>query len=519
MRRLFWYFSLLAALFLVGCDEVKEDIALVATADFAGNSNEKLQFINLDTQSIERGAISLDMDKPNKVIVTQDGKKAYVASAWYPLPPDRWAGKRLRVWEIDLENGGETLFEPWEAGYEMECDFADPADIVDNEDTFLGSVFDMELSADGSKLIVGCFSVVRAYITIYDTATLNMIDYITTDLTPQPGFGADVHRQAWDLAMHPTKNIVYVLAGDGVDSSLRAFNLDNIFNGSGINGYFRTADLLGDNDYDIPYSGAENTQDYHLVVDPEGEMVVVLSDKIYPFRIEADGSLSELYGGNGVAAAPENNTSTLYGKTDVLFSASKDVIYINSAGLQFGDLTAGGGSVCLDKGDLLNESPYPYVYTLDDFINNLGDWLLEKLLPEEIADLLANLQLYGVSASYLKDDTCYMVISPIVSMRLVEGMLLPDSLATDGRTVLAINQPIFSGTMPLLLGAKSMEIHPDLIAVNADNNSLMVASYFEKSCKGLKKGSSWADIKDKGTYDLGAYPWGAGMITVTKQKQ
>ncbi len=498
-RSVFLIFLVLA---LSGCVKEK-NVALVVTASVTGNETETLRYFNTDDLSIDRNSQSLGVDQPNMILTSPDGKKAYVASAHYPLPP---AHDRNWIWQIDLENDSATSFKVTEAGIDAELG------------GFLGSVFDMQLSKDGSTLYVGNFSVTRAYISTYDTATLDCTNYFTTDLTSHPDnpatINSDFHRQAWDMAVNPAmENVVYVLAGDGVDTSLRAFDMNDTWNIL----YRKVARLLGGDDYYLPYSGAENSQDYSLIVDPEGELVVVLSDKLYPFRVEADGSLTELYGGNGVPVAPDGSSASLYGKTDLLFTKNniypKGIMWVNSSGIKLGELNLGGGSMCLDKDRLLNEDPNPYVYSVGQISNGIVTGLLDLLGAEGAADFVNNIQFYGISSSIMAGDYCLMGLAPIVSMDLIGGIAKNDAIA--GKSFFLAFKPIFDGTTPTLHGAQILDIRPDNMTVNTDNDMALMTSYYSKELRLIEKSPTWATTKTR-SKDLGAgennnYPWALGF--------
>ncbi len=511
MKRSFLGAMIAISIALTGCVEEK-NVALVATASVIGNENESLRYINTDDMSLDRNSQSLGIDQPNIIITAPDGKKAYVASAHYPLPP---AHDRNWLFQIDMENDTATSFKVTEAGKDMEG-FG-----------FLGSIFDMELSQDGSRLFVGNFSVTRAYVSTYDTATLDCINYFTTDLTSHPDnpkvINSDFHRGVWDMAVNPKmENVVYVLAGDGVDTSLRAFDMDDTFDVL----YRKVARLLGEDDYYLPYSGAENSQDYSLIVDPEGELVVVLSDKLYPFRVEADGSLTELYGGNGVPVAPDNSSATLFGKTEMHFTKNdiypKGIMWVNSSGIKLGGLNLGGGSMCLDKDRLLNEDADPYVYSVGQITNGLVTGLLDILGADGAADFINNIQFYGVSASAMAGDYALMTLAPIASMDLVGDIVKNDAIA--GKTFFVAFKPIFAGTTPTLHGAQILDIRPNLMAVNPDNDMALMTSYYDKELRLIEKSPTWATTKTRST-KLGdgnltyAYPHALGFAKYEVEKK
>lgn len=514
MKKTFLSVTLAATVLLGGCN-FSGDIALVTTTGTTDLGIEKLEFINTDDMKKVANPETLDIDKPGVVLTTPDGSRAFVSSAEYPLPPDRWFGHRLDVKAVNLLDQKVNKITAFDGGKQMEGS------------AYNGSVFDMELSADGERLVVGHFSVTRSYVSVYDTHTNKCVNYFTTDLTGHPDVDkvikSDFHRGAWDLALNPNDDVVYVLASDGVDCSLRAFDM----NDRSTVAYRTVARLLGGREYIIPYCGAENYNDYKLAVDPTGELLMVLSDRLYPFRIDQeDGSLTELYPEvrddetgevvceAGLAVSPDDNSMTLHGKTEILFTDDndifkKDIVWVNSAGIHIGELNLGGGSICLDRKKILEGQAYPYVCSQGDFFGTIAAWITEKLGGPDAAKIVNDLQFYGVSASTMSDDTCFMVLSPILTADLVSGVLKavkiePKAKLFEGKkSVLLVTKPLVRSGRPQLMGIHALDFNPDHIVVNPRGDRVVLADTFDHKAQTLKKKVSWATVETTATHDFG----------------
>lgn len=203
----------------------------------------------------------------------------------------------------------------------------------------------------------------------------------------------DNHRWCRKLAVHPTREVVYVLAANGITARVRAYD----FAGT----------LMEGTDHSIDWCGVENINDYKLALDSSGTLLLALSDKIYPFNVALDGSLDALYVGEGISWQTDDN-ATLHGKTDILFAQNKDLVYINSAGPHLGGINLAGGSVCLNRAAILAEAENPFVYPLTDFMDDLLPWIVRQLGHETIGDIIKDSQLYGISASAMVDNTCLL---------------------------------------------------------------------------------------------------------------
>jgi hypothetical protein len=317
------------------------------------------------------------------------------------------------------------------------------------------------------------------------------------------GLDIDPFRWAWKFAVHPTLDVIYVLAADGINARVRAY--------STIDGT-----LLGGMEYPIANSGIANLLDYKLAISPQGDLLLALSSKTFPFAINPDGSLKVLYDTNsdGISEGIDwqaNDNATLFGKTDVLFSKTNGIIYINSAGLHIGIFNLAGGSVCMSKAKILAENANPYIYSLTDFVDDLLPWIVKQLGYPNIADLIDPLQLYGISASVMVGNTCFMFIAPIVSIE-TESLTIPN--------IMAVFNSVFTGFTPFWVGGMVTTTYANNMAVNPAMTTLCLTNKWAKSMDVWSKNPilGWAGMKKKGTIDFGedTYPQTLGMANLAK---
>ena len=480
MKRTVCLIVLVCLCVFAGC-KTYDNTALVVTTDLAGLSNETATLVNTNDLSIAPVDLLLgDMDLPNMVLVSPDSAKAYVASAHYPL----MAVGSDTVQVIDVK--GRTI--------------SDTIEVEHNE--FLNNtyIYDMALNTDGSKLYIGSWSVYRAFIDIYDTTTMELIGTFNTDEGAY--LGEDAYRWSWKLAVHPTLDVVYVLAANGIEARVRAYSAGGA--------------LLNGTEYPIDWCGLENFYDYKLAVSPEGDLLLALSSKTFPFSINADGSLGVLYDtdGDGISNGIDwqaTDAATLYGKTSILFTKTKGIIYINSAGIHIGALNLAGGSVCMSKAKILAEDPDPYIYSLTDFVDDVLPWIVKKLGFDVVSDIIDATQLYGVSSSVMVDNTCFMFIAPILTMD-GENLTIPN--------IFTVFNPVFTGVTPLWVGGMTTTTYANNISVNPAKNTLCLTNAWSSSMDVYSKNQilGWAKMKKEGTVDLGAdkYPQAMGMASQAK---
>ena len=409
---------------ITGCGQY-DTTAVVATTDLLGTGNETATLVNTDDLTAVPVNISLgNMDLPNMVIVSPDSTKAYVASAHYP--GGALGSNNVQV--IDIKT--KAIINTITVAHDI-----------------LSYTYDIGLNPTGTRLYIGSWSLLRAYIDIYDTATMELVKSFDTDQSV--GLNIDPFRWAWKLAVHPTLDVVYVLAADGINARVRAYSTLDGTLGVG-------------QEYPIANSGISNLLDYKLAISPQGDLLLALSSKTFPFAINSDGSLRVLYDTNadGISEGIDwqgNDNATLFGKTDVLFTKTKGIIYINSAGVHAGIFNLAGGSVCMSKDKILKENPNPYIYSLTDFVDNVLPWIVKMLGYTIISDIIDATQLYGVSASVMVDNTCFMFIAPIVSME-TQSLTIPN--------IMAVFNPPIAGFTPFWVGGMTTTTYANNIAVN-----------------------------------------------------
>lgn len=463
-----------------GC-KTYDSTAIVVTTDSVGLNNETITLVNTDDLSVAPVDLSLgDMDLPNTVLVSPDSTKAYVASAHYPL----MAVGSDTVQIVDVKD--RTI--------------SDSITVEHNE--FINStyIYDMALNSDGSKLYIGSWSVYHAFVDIYDTATLELLKSFNTDEGDY--LGEDGYRWSWKLAVNPNLDVVYILAANGIEARVRAYSADG--------------GLLGGTEYPIDWCGIDNLFDYKLAVSPQGDLLLALSSKTYPFSINDDGSLNVLYDtdsdglSNGIDWQ-STDAATLYGKTDILFTSTKGIIYINSAGIHLGSLNLAGGSVCMSKEKILAQDPDPYIYSLTDFVDDLLPWIVKKLGFDTVSDIIDATQLYGIASSTMVDNTCFMFIAPILTMD-GENLEIPN--------ILAVFKSVFTGKTPLWVGGMTTNTYSNKISVNPQKDTLCLANAWSSSLDVYSKNPilGWAKMTQEGTVDLGTdkYPQVMGMSSLAE---
>ena len=478
----------LSCLFAIaGCGQY-DTTAVVLTTDNLGTSNETATLVNTDDLTALPVNISLGgMDHPNRVLVSPDSTKAYVASIHYP---DVFGKNKVQVIDVKTKAIVNT--------------------IIIHHDVLPPYLYDIALNPTGTKLYIGSWSALRAYIDIYDTATMTWINGFDTDESTFSPFYVDPFRWAWKFAVHPTLDVVYVLAANGIDAHVRAY--------STADGTFGT--LLPGMDYSIANSGIENFLDYKLAISPQGDLLLALSSKTFPFAINTDGSLRVLYDTNsdGISEGIDwqaNDNATLFGKTDVLFTKTNGIIYINSAGFH-GDILGiainlAGGSVCMSKAKILAENSNPYIYTLTDFIDTLLPKIVNFLGYPIVSKIIDATQLYGVTSSVMVGNTCFMFIAPIVSME-TESLTIPN--------IMVVFNSVFTGFTPLWVGGMVTTTYANNMAVNPAKTTLCLTNKWAGSMDVWSKNPiiGWAGMKNKGIIDFGeeTYPWTLGMASLAK---
>jgi len=348
----------------------------------------------------------------------------------------------------------------------------------------------MALSADGTKLVVGTWSVFNGgHIEVYDTSTLGLtISFkLFSGLTDPYKFGNK-------LVLDPKHDVVYVITTTGIigtNPQVRGFNLSN---GS-----------IFDSGKEIESDEIITYGNYDIAVAPQGDLLLAVSKKIFPFKITDTGleALNPIEGKSG---------DTFYGKTKILFSKNWGRVYVNSAGFYLPVLfNLGGSAYCLDKAKILANDPNPYVFSLVDFVHDdLIKWIV-GLLSQDIENIIDPAQLYGIADSAIEGDTCYMVIASVASTALdLTGL-------QGGKYILAIFK-----TLPLVgnvwVGGKIIDWYPSNIGVNPANITLIL-SYFWRNQVGVYKRNpvlGWPLTSEK-LIDIGNYPRALDISTHKNQ--
>jgi hypothetical protein len=473
--------ALICLFAITGCAQ-HDTTAVVVTSDLLGTGNGTATLVNTDDLTALPVSISLStMDLPNMVVVSPDSTKAYVASAHYPF----WAVGSNKVQVIDIKTKAITKT------------------ITVDQGLILNNIFDIGLNPSGSRLYIGSWTGFKAYIDIYDTATMESVGSFDTDEGVILPPSIDSFRFAWKLAVHPTLDVVYVLAANGIDARVRAYSTTD-------------GTLIGGMEYPIANSGIANLLDYKLAISPEGDLLLALSSKTFPFAINEDGSLSVLYDTNadgiseGIDWQAKDNAS-LFGKTDILFTKTKGVIYINSSGIHIDPINLAGGSVCMSKAKILAEDANPYIYSLTDFIDDVLPWIVNMLGYPVISDIIDPTQLYGISASAMVDNTCFMFIAPIISIETAD-LTIPN--------IFVVFNSVFKGFTPFWVGGMTTTTYANNLAVSPSKTTLCLTNKWAKSMDVWSKDPilGWAKMTKKGTIDFGddTYPRTLGMASLPK---
>ncbi len=447
MQRVILVVLIVLGMGLMGCADDTAIVTSANTVSLVGTGTE-----NPGTETLDLGA----MNSPNKLLVSPNGRKSYICRAKWGESADGDTDTDV-INVVDLANG------VIEGSFTTQEHLQPP----DNEPT-TRLIWDMQLSRDGSRLVVGtCGGNEGGRIEVYDTTDNSLVGYYQLpyqEVGPLNTYWG--YRSGYSIVLHPTKDIVYAIVSNGpqgwwADSRVSALSFEGLASGSVMTELSGFRIALSNVFFDFG--------DFSIKMAPEGDLLVAVSSGIYPFKVEADGSLTKLYGGDGrlVVENPNGDDSDLLGRTDVLFTQDKQQLYVNWSGLDLGLLRLNGGSVCLDNEKLLAGDADPFLFTWLDFFQDVIPDLVRSLLSDDfdwIADLLDS-GMYGVAVSTIVDNTVFMVIAPLVDA---------NSILEAGGVLLVVFETNMFGAQAFR-ASKILDFYPTDISVNPDNNQLILA--------------------------------------------
>ena len=434
-------------------EDPETEVVAAATSDLIGNKGS-IVLVNAD--DLMQTPVDLSgINEPKKIIMTSDGKKAFVSG-----------GEDSKFCVVDLVNKTTKMIS-------LESHFLE-----------IRRVRDMALSNDEKKLLVMTYTHLtnaKSNIEIYDTSSLEMISSfkVNKELT-------DLYR-GFKMTIDQTRDVIYLVAttiGGHIWAQVRAYKFDGNMIGEPMK---IDSDILDLNNYDIAIS-------------PQGDLLIAVSKKIYPFKV-SDKGLEAL---NPIGGSDSKDDSWFAGKTKILFTKSSGMIYINSSGIRIPGVTnIGGSSICLSKDSVLQNSEDPFVFSLVDFFNDgLINWIVDQMGDDinKAADFFDPGQLYGIADSTIEENTCYMVISSVTSLAADATDI------TDGKYILVIFK-----TLPLVgnvwVGGRVLSNYPNSIAVDPGNDVLTLTYWWEKKI-GIYyryKGLGWL-LSEEEIINLDKYP-------------
>ncbi len=415
-----------------GCDqqEPPETIAVVASADLAGGNNGTLSLINTDLPHDDHTVIE-GVKKPTHVIISPDGGAAYVCGS-----------SEAVIAVVDIATRSVTKY-----------------DVNGN------TIWDMALTKDGKRLVVGTNRGLLNYgrIIVYDTADMRVLnDFIAyeNEMLPTSVYGCK-------LAVHPTSGYLYVISKDIFSTNIyvRAFSPEGLLVGQRIK--IASQSWFG-GDFD----------DYDIGISPDGKLLLAVSSDVFPFAIDdLTFEPHSLYGNMGLGV---DNSPALKGKSTLLFTDNGKYMYVNSTGIRYFDLiNDGGGSLLLSRKKIMAEEEAPVLYDIIDFIEDMVPILSTYFAGEtyqKIVDMFMGENLFGVAASTVQGNTCYMLLAPVVDAATV---------TESGAYLLLISSydPILG--MNILSDVRLLTEYPNGISVNGKKNTLTI-SYSRTGLKQLE---------------------------------
>ncbi len=414
---------------LTGC---YENTTVVSTSGILGGDGRAI-LIDTDNPNGVTPTIVDSINSPKKMIHSPDGTKVYTFSSGLS------DARNISIINLETKTSS-TITVP-----------------------ILRYIWDMALSSDGSKLFVGTRNPVANYVEIYDTTTETWESSVMLGIDFL--FGQK-------LVISPVKEEIY---------TIETFS---IFGAGKVRAYDFSGNKIGEGAIAAPLFEAN----YDLAISPDSQLLIAVSDIIYPFKVLNTGSsildpLTPLDAEDDPADEAKFN-----GKTNILFPAKGNMVYIASAGVHvLASLTNLAGSlVCLDTQKVLNDNPDPYLFVLTDFINDeLIHWIIEDMLDIPILNVILPGHLYGIADACVQGDTLYFVISSVVNMA-VDLIGLPGG--TNVLAAISID-PIFG--LPWWQGGKVLDKYPNSIAVNSENDALAMTYFWQREVGIYKKNISW----------------------------
>ena len=417
---------------VTGCDQPSdtEDIAVVASANLLGGDNGKIELIDTKDPSVDHTVLS-GVKKPMRTLVSPDGLTAYVGGSNPPV-----------VSVVDIPNRTAV-----------------------NHGVDGNSIWDMALSADGARLVVGVNKGLLNYsqIVVYDTTDMSILHNFNayeSGLFPTSVYGCK-------LAVHPSADMVYVISKDllSLNIYLRTFSFTEGLKGTRIK--IASQSWLG-GDFD----------DYDLGISPDGTLLLAVSSDVFPYVLDGETFLpTALYVNGGIGV---DNSPALKGNSTLLFSENGKYIYINSSGIRYLDLiNDGGGSILLSRKRIDAEDPQPVLYDMIDFIEDLVPYLSGLLgddMYQEIMDMFLGDTLFGIAASTIQKNTCYMLVAPVVDASLIVDSGLYLLLVSSYDPILGMN---------VITGLRVLTEYPNGISVNKERDT-MIISYSQANSKKIE---------------------------------
>lgn len=451
------------ACFITGCDQEAgpENIAVIASANLSGGDNGKIELIDTANPFVDHTVLD-GVKNPTHVLTSPDGLTAYICGSSY---------SRIAVVDILTKT-------------------------VTNYDINGNRIWDMALSKDGTKLIVGMSRGILNFseISVYDTSDMTVLHDFSAyedELFPTSVYGCK-------LAVHPTNDFVYVISKDilSLNIYVRTFSFSGGLVGTRIK--IASQSWFG-GDFD----------DYDIGISPDGKLLLAVSSDIYPFVIDdLNFELLPLYANAGIGV---DNSPALKGNSTLLFSENGKYVYVNSRGIRYLNLiNDGGGSLLLSRKKISAEEENPVLYDMIDFMEDLVPYLSEYLVEDtyqDIVDLFLGDTLFGIAASTIQGNTCYMLVAPVVDAT---------AIAESGVYLLLISSyDPFLG-MNVMTGVRLLTEYPNGISVNSDRDT-MIISYSQSDVRKveiIKRDSllGWS-LSGSKKVDLENNPRAMGIVT------